>query len=563
VPPTVTAAPTPVATEVATAAPAAPLPPLDPSLPAGSAGVAAIDVAQADAILGAFLRAQDPERRARVERFLHLAGGALADGQVARTFGLDPARPILASVGLVGGGGTVRERLAALVGRKVTTQELRAAFEGAPPAGVALRAVFPAMDPSAVMTSLAALFEADRWTAAPPPDGVDELYVARNHRAFGGVTRAPGVVVADVVIPAGIGGDDEKADHDRGVALLRSIRARAPGSPSDAAPSLEGHPARARYAPAAFADIGLVVGVATTLRALSSPGIADEQRDAIAAQGFAESATSRRLAGASGGAYFDRLDATLDGGYGTLGFTIRADRGTVAAFPPEPWARGPAIDVPGAFAVLDLSVPWLRSWESVGVALGQRRALRDAVREAGWAGMFAAAPQTFAAEIWEPMERVAGHRDLLAHLDRMSIFTLARGTPDGWVALLKPATKPADVRCAFADGPARGGTCAADQQIKPGATVQRGGFHVRLAQVKTRWALVVSRDKAVAEKTKIELGTAAAGRVLLPGASEWARESREVPPSFYAEGYTGEITLEGRSAVARFRPITKPPAKKR
>lgn len=555
--PTITATPAPIATAVATAAPAMPLAAIDPSLPAGAAGVAAIDAAQADAILGALLRGLDPALRERLERLLHLAGGALADGQAARVLGLDPARPIVASMGLAGAGGPVRERLAALVGQKVTTAELRRAFEGTPATGVAVRVVFPATDAPAVMNALAALFEADQWTAAPPPEGVDEMYVARRHRAFGGVTRGAGVVVADVLIPAGID-RDEKAALAQGSALLQAVRSRPPGSPAEAPPALEGHPARVRYSPAAFADLGLVIGVATTLRALATPGIADEQRDALAAQGFAEAAGALRLSGTAAGAHFDRLDATLDGGYGSLGFTIRADLGKATTFAPEAWASGPAIHVPGAYASLDLSLPWLRTWEAVGVPFGQRRAVHDAVREAGWPAFFVAAPQSFAAEIWQPMERLAAHRALLPHLERVAIFSPARDLPDGWVALLHPGTKPADLRCILADSAA----CPPASQLRPGATVAVSGQHFRLVQVKARWALVVSRDKAVAEKTKLDLVTAPAGRVLLPGGTQWAKEFRGVPVSFFADGYTGEIALEGRSAVARFRPTAQAPAKK-
>ena len=556
--PTITATPPPPTAVAAAPAPPTPLAPVDPSLPAGSAGLVSLDVAQIDAIAGAALRRMPAADRAESERALHLATGAFADGQIARALGLDPARPIVASVGLAGAAAVARERLLPLVGTKATAAALRRSFEGTSGLAITIRAVFPtATDGAALEAALAALFALDRWTTATPPAGFEALYVERNGHAAAGVSRTAGAVVVDVAMPAGA--PRGKAARDAAIEALRAVRARAPGGPHDAPLPLDGHPARVRYAPSAFADIGLITGVSAVLGALTHASVDDGVRDELAEAGLAEAARSSQLAGAGGRAYFDSIDLTLDGGFGSLGFTARAELGPGGDLPAAAWARGPAIAIPGAYAIMDIALPWARAWSSFEPDPLAERDVQHAVREAGWTGAVAGLPLLFAAEIWDPMRRIAKRPALFQHLDRITIFTAGHSQPDSYVALLAPGVRPADVACALVE---QGEPCEPAARLRPGATAKAGNRHARLVQVKGRWAIVLSKDKGAVEKSKLDLAPAAAARLELPGGPELAREVDPLPAAMFADGYICEATLEGRTAVVRVR-AAPTPAKRR
>jgi hypothetical protein len=563
--PTVTAAPPPPG-PVETAAPAAPmpLPPLDPSLPAGSAGLASIDVGRLDAIANAAVRGMEAPARERIEELLRLSGGALANGEIARLLGLDKARPIVGSVGLVGPAAVARERILPLIGKQATAGELRRAFEGVSGLAVAARVVLPTTRDTAALNVLTAIFELARWSSVPPPDGFDELHVARKHKAAAALSRLPDAIVVDLVVPIHAR-DGDKAAQEAIVAALRSIRLRTPGDPHDAPLPLEGHPARARYKPAALADIGLLQGVSAVLRAIDGSGIDPAQQDALAAQGLVEAARSQELAGAGGRAYFESVDLALDGGFGSIGFTGAAELGPAANLPAATFTPAPGIAIPGVFAMLDVGMPWARGFSSFKPDPLDGEAVDSAAREAGWAGFAVGLPQLLVYTILQPHERLLDLPNLRPHLDRLTIFTVARERPDGHVALLVPGAKPADVACALVR---QGGACDATSQLRPGTTAQIGGRYARLVQVKGRWAIVISNDKAVVEKTKLDLVPVPPAHIDLPGGEEWARDLRPLPAALMPrEGFTGEVRLEGRTVVAQLRPAPakegKAPAKKR
>lgn len=555
--PTIVAAPP--AASVATAEPA-PMPPLDPSLPAGSAALASIDVAQADAILGATVRAVRASDRADLEQALHLAPGALADGHVARVLGLDPARPIVASVGSTGPAAVLRDRLLALAGRPTKTADLHAAFDGLAGVAVTIRVVFPtATDGATIEGALGALAALDRWKRAPGADGFESLYVDSRGGAAAGVSRAPGVVVVDVAIP--IVDRAGKAGRDAGLEALRALRARPAGGPHDAPLALDGHPARVRYTPTAIADIGLLTGASAVLRALGSDAVDPAARDEIAAAGMREAVRASELAGKAGRAYFDSIDLALDGGFGSLGFTARAALGPGGDLPAAAWAPAPAIAMPGIFALFDVGTAWARGFSSFSpdpLAAGD---VAQAAREAGFAGPIAGLPLFFVSEVWDPMRRFARrHEALWPHVDHITVFTAGRDKADGYVALLSAGTKPADVGCALVghDAPCKGAAL-----LRPGAMTKASGEHAKLVQVKGRWAVVVSRDEKVVKEAKLELATAPAGRMELPGRRELARDMAPLPPDLLGEGYLCDVALEGRTAVVHVRPVARPVATKK
>jgi hypothetical protein len=399
------------------------------------------------------------------------------------------------------------------------------------------------------------------WTSAPPPDGIDELYVDIHDRAAAGLSRLPREVVVDVAIAA-MGTDDEGGAQHAGRGILGAIRARPAGGPHDEPLALQGAIVRARYVPAAFAEAGFLMGVGTTVRALSGSGIEEAQRGQLAAAGLGEAGQAFALAGDARGAFFDRIEMWIDGGYGSIAGGMTASPGPAGALQEAAWAKAAAIALPGTFASLDVSVAWLKSWTMIGKDPMDPRDFEHALRDAGWAGNLVALPQLLAAGSWEPMNRFSRKSGWARRLERMAVFSPAEHAGDGHVGLFPAGTKPADLECALVEPPE---PCAGDKKLRRGAVAEHDGRSFKLIQIKGRWAIVVGRDKKTVEGYQPELiASSAPVRFELPGGALLAKELKPLPPGLFGERYVVEASIEGGRAALRAHPVAgsrgSPPA---
>jgi hypothetical protein len=522
-----------------------------------------VDLGKVDAIAGDVIRRMDPSDRASLEGVLRLGAGALGNGKLPAALGMDTGRPIVASLAIAGNGKAVVEHLRALAGQPpspgLATEVIAPFKEGVAAgsrAGLWARVIVPSTDAGVTVGAVATLLTGLEWKSAPPPDGFDELYVERRDRAVAGLSRLPGAAVIDVAIPA-VATEVEGAAATAGRDLLSAIRARPPGGPHDEPLAPAGMIMRAQWSPAALAEAGFLSGVASTARALnlkeSGTGIDDAQRGRLAAAGLREAAQSFALAGDARGAFFDRIEAWVEGGVGTIAGAVAASPGPAAKLQEAAWSKAAAIVLPGAFASLDVSVPWLKSWTIIGSDPLESDDFERTLHDAGWPGYWVALPQFLAASTWGPMSRYSGRSGWARRLERMMVVSLAEHSSDAHVGLLPAGTKPAEAECILVEPPA---PCSGDKKLRTGAAVSIDGRTFKLVQVKGRWAIVVGRDKAAVDEIKPELAASSAPvRFELPGGPLLAKELKRLPPSVLAERYVAEASVEGGRAVLRAHPV--------
>ncbi len=526
--------------------PPAPLPPLDPSLPGGSAALASLDTAKLDAILVAVLASLPKERRA-IESLVHLADGDIARGGLVRGLALDPGRPMVASLSLTPGGRRVVERVRALVERPpqpdALVHELRAAFEGSPSAGLSARVVVPSTDAAVTLHDATDVLDFAGWKSGSPPRGVDLFYAEPEERAFVGLSRGASEVVLDVVVPSG--------GPPGAVEALRALRARTAESPRDEPVRLDGALARVRYAPAALADLGLLSGIAATLRAVSSGDVEEADRGKLAQHGLGEAAQSYALAGDARGAFFDRIELWAEGGYGTLAFGARATPGPATQIAEAAWAPGIAPSIRGMFATVDVSVPWLESWAFPGPDPHDPTPLMNAANDVGWVANWIALPQLLAGNVGETMRWFHAHPEVVRRLERVLVFSPTLHGNQAAIGLLAAGAKPADVACALVEPPA---PCTPDKRLLPGVPVRIGHEYFGLMQVKGRWAILTSRDKALVQKTRPDLRAAAApARLDFPSEPLFAQDLAPIPVALFPARYAIEGVLEAGQPTLRIR----------
>ncbi len=540
---------------VAAEAPA-PLPPMEPSIPAGSALIVSIDSGKLDAILDGMMG--DADMRKAIARALNLEPGALSKGALAKVLALDPAQPAVGSLWLTGGAMAAIERLRALQGHPPPAESLptvvREAMGGTAGAAVAMRLVLPSTDVAVTLRAAAERMARKSWKAETPPEGFDRLYASPETDAFTAIFRTPSSVIVDSVFPVDDG--DRKLNHSGAIETLRTLRRRAPDSPHDEVPRLEGAVARARYAPAAMADVAFLDHFSTLLGPGAS-GSSGADRGSVLQQGLDEAVHAYALAGDARGAYFDRIEVWLEGGYGTIGGGMRAVPGPAAPVAEAAWAPAVAPAIPNVFAWLDVSVPWLRGWTSPGVSPQTLDRVTEAIRQAGAFGNVVALPHLLAATVWQGMTWFQPFPGLVGRLERTAVFVPDEHGSDAYIGVFVQGTTPADAACALVEPPA---PCTPDKRLRPGAAVKVDDRWVKLAQVKGRWTVVAGTDKAVVEKTKIDFGAEPAPpvRLVLPGGAALASQLPPLPAGLFPPRNGAWVSLEAGQPTVRVRPVPVP-----
>ncbi len=547
----------PSAQPAPTAAPAAPLPPLDPSLPAGSAAVLSIDTDKLGALFNGVAH-EPPAVRAALARALGLAQGTLTHREVVEVLALDRARPIMASLWLTEGARAAVARVRAVHARApaegVIVGEVRHALEGVTGAALALRLVLPTIDVAVTLRAAGERLDRKGWKSETSPEGFEHFYASSENDSFAGLSRGPSTVVVDAVFPLDV--TDRRRARAAAIEALRALRRRSPEGPHDEPPDLEGAVARARYAPAALADVGFLDGVSRVVNVMS--GVEDDAHRGLAVkQRLDEAARSYDLLGDPRGAFFDRIELWIEGGYGSIAGGVRAVPGPATQATELPWAPGVGATIPPVFAWLDLSLPWLRGWAFPGADARGPERLRETIRQAGEIGSAIAFPHLLTATAAEPVRWFREHPGLDRRLERAAYFVAADGAPEAYFGILAQGITPADAACVLVEPPA---PCTPDKKLSTSAAVHLDDRYVKLAQSKGRWTILASSDVALVEKTKIDLAPApvAPARLAIPGRLLLAKELRPLPPLLFAARYLAEASLEAGQPTLRIRPAPAP-----
>jgi hypothetical protein len=558
----------PTAAVAALAEPEPALQPLDPSLPPGCSLTASAQVRDLEETIDVLLRALPPRAREGLAKELRGVESALDSGVAGLGLGLDPSRPMV--LGLRGIAPETRpalERLREISGRATANgPPLADAFAAIDDASktaadfaIALRVVLPVTSPSATLPALRALLERARFTPDRAPPGLDALLVSRNGRTVIAMASDGGHVVLDLFSGSLAPEGTPAVEVARRVAAAR--RSRAAGGPSDKPPALEGHTIRVTYSPTALAEIGFLSGVLAARGALAA--VDPAVRDQIASAGLWEASRSFALAAGPRGAYVDRVDITLDRGpRGELApvAEMRVDPGPGASEASSPtWAPSRGVELPGAFARLDLSRAFLLAWSfppsgapSTDTDL---RAFRGMQREAGWPGIPVSPLPTVVGGLWHVLPDFIISNTRTLPFERFGMVTIADKKPDIFFGLMPEGADERAAACALAEGGKK--PCPPAQQLKPNAITPISGGHARLVRVEKRFVVLYSRERAEIERVTPKLTAPIPpvqidlpARAVLDDYRELRGLGSAIPPR-----YRVELSLDGKRELLRAGPV--------
>jgi hypothetical protein len=472
------------------------MPPESGRLPDNAAAYASLDVAAVDQWLAHIAKITPPEAIARLERNLGLLPGAMGDGTLLQSSGIDAQRPIVAAVSPLNVDGRTLlsvgvEQFAALAARGFLPDGLALTMNKAlkahrePP--VHLRIVIPTKDNAAMLTAIRALLFELECDATEVPDGYSEVCFHRNKSMAFSVL--PNQVVMD--FHRFVGSTPSTTDF---VEALHRTRRELSEARGGVAPELESSAVRVRFRPDALADVGYV-------DALGEADYGSGERDARSAD-WSMLALLRRaglvasLGKGVDGAHFESVDVRLGFHDALPELRVEAAYGPGLKPPTSAvCAPGRSIDFPGALSRFDLNTSCMKALEVPGDTRGpltQSTFLRM-FRDAHWVGQPVALPWYPLGLTRTPLHWYAGvGPEAMMRFERFGWSNPAFGEPDVFWGLLPAGATPHDVRCAVAESPA---SCQGKRQITAGRINDVGRAFVRVVKLGDRVVVLSSLNR--------------------------------------------------------------------